>query len=95
MRLPGCAPDAIWPDAVPRERHHASGAPQRWRARRPGRKKRRSGRADQIAISSHSSSPSARCVVDDLPDAVQIDAQELEVIETYLGAGLNELLEER
>jgi hypothetical protein len=61
----------------------------------PGREKHRAGRTDQIAVSPHGSQASAPHAVDDLPDAVPVGAQELGVIETYLGALLNELLGER
>jgi hypothetical protein len=48
--------------------------------------------AKQIALSAHESRPSAQHVIDDLPDVVPVGAQELDAIETYLGAVLNALL---
>ena len=91
MRL-GCAPNAIWADTDPRERLRARGA----RAQLP-RSVRQSGKegprnAKQIPLPAQDSPPLALHVIDDVPDVVPVSAQELDVVETYLGAVLVDLL---
>jgi hypothetical protein len=51
--------------------------------------------ANQIAAAVQGGQPPALHVIDDLPDAVPVRPQELDVIETYLGAMLDELLQAR
>jgi hypothetical protein len=89
MRPPGCAPNAIWADANPRESLQARAATTQ--LPRPVREGRKQGprNAKQIA---QDSLPPAPDVIDDLPDVVPVGSQELDVIETYLRAVLNGLL---
>jgi hypothetical protein len=48
--------------------------------------------AKQITLAAEDSPPLALHVIDDLPDVVPVSAQELDVLETYLGAALIDLL---
>jgi hypothetical protein len=43
-------------------------------------------------LPAHDSPPLAPHVIDDLPELVPVGAQELDAIESYLGAVLNQLL---
>jgi hypothetical protein len=76
--------------AVEKCRHEGA-----WQRALPGSGETPGWEDNQIAVSPHGSQASAPHAVDDLPDAVPVGAQELGVIETYLGALLNELLGER
>jgi hypothetical protein len=89
MRPPGCAPNAIWADADPRESLHARAATTQ--PPRPLRQGQKEGprKAKQIT---QDSPPLAPHVIDDLPDVVPVGSQELDVIETYLRAALDGLL---
>jgi hypothetical protein len=78
-------------DADLRERYHVAD-PNR-QSRRPGRLgqgQRPPRNTKQIIPPAHATPPSH--VIDDFPKVVPVGAQELDVIETYLGAVLNELL---
>jgi hypothetical protein len=79
--------------AARRERQYAPGptAQPRPPARR-GRKPRHALTAPQTLAPAQSALPQGLHVIDDLPEAVPVRAQELEVIETYLGTVLNELI---
>jgi hypothetical protein len=92
MRPPGCAPNAIWAEAKPRDGHHARRASAR--PPRPVRQRGKEGpqNAKQITLPAKDSPPLALHVIDDLADVVPVSAQELDVIETYLGAALIDLL---
>jgi hypothetical protein len=48
--------------------------------------------AKQTTLPAQDSPPLALYVLDDLADVVPVSAQELDVIETYLGAALADLL---
>jgi hypothetical protein len=80
----------VWTEAHLRARQHAPGpsAPPL----RPGRKPRPPRNTRQVNVLAQSDQPPAPRVIDDFPQAVPVGAQELEVIETYLGALLNELI---
>ena len=83
----------VWDDADRRDRRRTSAAAAQ--PRHPGRhdrKDRGPRNTEPIPLSAHVSQPPAPHLVDDLPDAVPVSAQELDVIETYLGAVLNEFL---
>jgi hypothetical protein len=92
MRPPGCAPNPIWADTDHRERLHARGASAESPrpVRQGGTEEPRN--AKQITLPAQDSPPLALHVIDDLPDVVPVSAGELDVIETYLGAALNDLL---
>jgi hypothetical protein len=80
-------------DADLRARDHAPGlnAQPRPPARRE-RKPRHAPTTKPTPTRPQSALPQGPPVIDDLPDAVPVCAQELEVIETYLGTLLNELI---
>jgi hypothetical protein len=92
MRPAGCAPNAIWTDADRRERLHARGASAK--SPRPVRQAGKQGprNAKQITLPAKDSPPLALHVIDDFQEVVPLSAQELDVIETYLGAALIDLL---
>ena len=77
-----------WTDADFCEPHHAPVAI----AERPRPIRHRPRNAKPITVPAHETQPPAQHVIDDLPEVVPVGAQELDAIETYLGAMLNELL---
>jgi hypothetical protein len=80
-------------DADRRARQYAPGptAQPRPSARRE-REPRHALTAPQTLAPAQSALPQGLHVIDDLPEAVPVCAPELEVIETYLGTVLNELI---
>ena len=81
----------ILTDAGLRGLQHAPGPTAiHMRPKWPGRKLRRPFDARQINPSAHSAVAPAPCIVDDLPEVIPVGAQELDVIETHLGALLNQ-----
>ena len=89
MRSPGPSHNTRWADADPRECLHARGASAQ--SPRPVRQDGKKEHAKRITLPAQDSPPLAPHVVDDLPDVVPVSAQELDVIETYLGAALTAL----
>ena len=89
MRRRAASTRRVGIDAHLRARQHAPRpiTPPLW----PERNHRRSRNTRQVNVPAQSQPPAPR-VIDDFPQTVPVDARELEVIETYLGALLNELM---
>ena len=79
-------------DAVLRGRQDVAG-PHPRRPERTDRKCRRLRNTKQTSFPACSAVPPAPSIVDDFGEALSVTVQELNVIETYLGALLNELIE--
>jgi hypothetical protein len=94
MRPPSCAPNAISVEATPHRGLRARGATaQSTRSPRQGGKAGPRN-ANHITLPARDSPPLVPQVIDDLPDVVPVGPQELDAIQTYLGAVLDELLVE-